>query len=271
MTKNRQPKKTIGDHYFKIHLIFVYIFLLAPTVIVLITAFNSGEYLRFPPEGLSFRWFVKLFNNDLMIRAFFISLRLSLAAAATSTVLGLCAALYVVRYSGKLGAILRPIILSPLMLPAILTGLALMIYFYALGSHKTFFGLYAAHTLITTPYVFLVVSSVLYNFDYSMEEAARNLGAGKFKTFFVITLPHIKAGVIGGAIFAFISSFDQFPLSLMLTGPGFSTLPVQIFDYLRFEFDPTAAAISTFNIAIAYFVVVVIERHVGLKSFYGID
>jgi putative spermidine/putrescine transport system permease protein len=266
-----KQKKSIGDWYIKFHLVFVYLFLMAPTVIVLIAAFNAGEYLRFPPEGLSFRWFVKLMNNRLMLNSFFLSLRLALLSAATSTVLGLCAALYIVRYAGRLGTFFRPLILSPLVLPSILTGLALMIYFYSLGSHKTFFGLYAAHTLITTHYVFLVVSSVLYNFDYSMEEAARNLGAGRFVTFFKITLPHIKAGVFGGAIFAFISSFDQFPLSLMLTGPGFSTLPVQIFDYLRFEFDPTAAAISTFNISIAYIVVVIINRYVGLKSLYNIQ
>ena len=263
-------RKTWADRLLSVVVGAVYVFLVLPTIVVLLAAFNSGEYLHFPPEGLSLRWFHKLMNNSQMIDSFIFSLKLALASPVTSSLLGLGAALYVVRYAGKLGNVLRPVILSPLMLPSILTGLAVMLYFYTIGAgNKSFFGLYAAHTLITTPYVFLVVSSVLYNFDYSIEEVARSLGATRLKTFFLITLPHIKSGVIGGGIFAFISSFDQFPLSLMLTGPGYSTLPVQIFDYLRFEFDPTAAAISTLNIALAYILMFLMQRFVGLKSIYG--
>lgn len=113
------------------------------------------------------------------------------------------------------------------------------------------------------------MSSVLYNFDYSMEEAARNLGASRLQTFFYVTLPHIKNGIIGSGVFAFISSFDQFPLSLLLTGPGYSTLPVQMFDYLRFEFDPVAAAIATINIILAYGMMFLMEHSIGLKTLYG--
>lgn len=263
-------RKNLTDHFLGTLVFLVYAFLLLPTVIVVLAAFNGGEYLHFPPDGLSLRWFVKLLGTQQMIDSFFFSIKLAVAASISSSLIGLCAALYTVRYSGRFGNALRPFMLSPLMLPSILTGLALMISFYSLGAgNKSFFGLYAAHTLITTPYVFLVVSSVLYNFDYSLEEAARNLGASKLRTFFFVTLPHIRNGVIGAGIFAFISSFDQFPLSLMLTGPGFSTLPVQMFDYLRFEFDPVAAAISTINITLAYCIMLLMERSVGLKAIYG--
>ncbi len=266
----RKQEKNITDRCIDGVVVLAYVFLLLPTVIVILAAFNGGEYLHFPPDGFSFKWFHKLLGSKQMMDSFYFSLKLALAASVSATLIGLCAALYVVRYAGRLAAVLRPYMLSPLMLPSILTGLSLMISFYTIGvGGKTFFGLYAGHTLITTPYVFLVVSSVLYNFDYSMEEAARNLGASKLQTFFYVTLPHIKNGILGSCFFAFISSFDQFPLSLLLTGPGYSTLPVQMFDYLRFEFDPVAAAIATVNICLAYGMMFLIERSVGLKTLYG--
>ena len=115
---------------------------------------------------------------------------------------------------------------------------------------------------------FLTVSAVLYNFDRSLEEAARSLGAGAFTTFRRVTLPIIKGGVISGAVFAFITSFDQFPISLLLSGVGTTTLPIQVFDYLRFSFDPTAAAVGTVNILITLGVVILTERLVGLESLY---
>ena len=266
----REQKKNLTDRLVDVMVFLAYVFLLLPTVIVVLAAFNGGEYLHFPPDGFSLKWFSKLFATEQMMESFYFSLKLALAASVSSTLIGLGAALYVVRYSGRLASILRPYMLSPLMLPSILTGLALMVSFYSIGvGGKTFFGLYAGHTLITTPYVFLVVSSVLYNFDYSMEEAARNLGATRLQTFFYVTLPHIKNGIIGSGVFAFISSFDQFPLSLLLTGPGYSTLPVQMFDYLRFEFDPVAAAIATINIVLAYGMMFLMEHSIGLKTLYG--
>lgn len=262
-------KKTWDRKLIKVLIVCVYIFMLLPLVIVVVAAFNSGQYLRFPPEGFSFKWFVKFFHSETLVNSFIFSLKLAVVASLSSAIIGVGTALYVVRYSRKFTTYLRALVLSPLMLPSLLTGLALMLYFYTVGiGNKTFFGLYAGHTLITLPYVFLAVTSVLYNFDYSLEEVSRSLGAGRFTTFFKVTLPLIKGGIISGYVFAFITSFDQFPLSLMLTGPGYSTLPVQIFDYLRFEFDPTAAAVSTITIALAYISVVLIERFVGLKSLY---
>jgi putative spermidine/putrescine transport system permease protein len=256
---------------YKTILVAIYLFLIAPIIIVILSAFNSGDYLKFPPEGFSLKWFNKFFHSGPFISSLILSLKLAISSALTSTILGTFSAIYIVRYSGKSNKFLRPLIISPLLLPAILTGVALMFYFYQIGIGKSFFSLYIAHSLITVPYVFLMVSTVLYNFNYSLEEAARSLGAHSLTTFFKVTLPLIKGGVISGAVFAFITSFDQFPLSLVLTGPGFSTLPVQLFDFLRFEFDPTAAAVSTFNILIAFIIVLILQKFGGLKSLYGVD
>jgi len=114
--------------------------------------------------------------------------------------------------------------------------------------------------------VFLTVTTMLVTFDRSLEEAARSLGANSFTTFRRVTLPLIKGGLISGALFAFITSFDQFPISLLLTSVGNTTLPIQLFDYLRFSFDPTAAAVSTVSVLMSIGIVVLIHRLVGLES-----
>lgn len=247
----------------------LYLFLLAPIAIVVIAAFNSGQYLRFPPEGFSLRWFDKFLHSEPFINSFLFSLRLAAVVSVLTTVIGTMAALYIVRHSRRFRALLQLLLISPLPAPAILTGIALLIFFYGIGvGTRTMLGLVVGHTIISLPYVFLTVSTVLVGFNRSLEEAARNLGANSWTTFRRITLPIIKGGMISGAVFAFIESFDQFPISLLLASVGSTPLPLQLFDYLRFSFDPTAAAVSTLNILMTVAFVLVTERLVGLESLY---
>ena len=246
----------------------LYAFLIAPILIVVIASLNAGRFLVFPPDGLSFQWYVNFANSGPFVRSFFFSLRLAALTTAVATVIGTAAALYVVRHASR-NDLLRMLLVAPLQLPGIMTGLALLIFYYAIGLGGTsYLGLLLGHVLVCTPYVFLTVSAVLYNFDHSLEEAARSLGAGRLTTFGRITLPIIKGGIISGAVLAFITSFDQFPISLLLSGVGTTTLPIQVFDYLRFSFDPTVAAVGTISILITLGVVIVTERLGGLESLY---
>ncbi len=248
----------------------LYLFLLAPIIIVVIAAFNSGNYLKFPPEGFSLRWFRALLSSEPFIDAFLFSLRLAVIVMILSTSIGTAAALYVTRYSRRFRSGIQLMMIAPLPVPAILTGIALLIFFYATNiSTNSFVNLIIGHTLVTLPYVFLTVSTVLVGFNRSLEEAARSLGAGPWTTFYRITLPILKSGIISGAVFAFIISFDEFPISLLLAGVGSTPLPLQLFDYLRFSFDPTAAAVSTVTILMAVIVVLITERLVGLDSLYS--
>jgi len=252
---------------FRTAIVLLYMFLLAPIVIVVITAFNSGDYLKFPIDGVSFRWFVKFAQSKAFVAAFWFSLKLAVAATVLATVVGSMSALYVVRHAGRLRDGLRMLMISPLQLPSILTGIALLIFFYSLGfGTRGMRALLLGHTLVALPYVFLTVTTMLVTFDRSLEEAARSLGANSFTTFRRVTLPLIKGGLISGALFAFITSFDQFPISLLLTSVGNTTLPIQLFDYLRFSFDPTAAAVSTVSVLMSIGIVVLIHRLVGLES-----
>jgi putative spermidine/putrescine transport system permease protein len=257
-----------GREAFLALVLALYVFLLAPIVIVVIASLNAGRFLVFPPEGLSLQWYVKLLDSGPFVRSFFFSLRLAAVVTLITTLIGTAAALFAVRYARESSA-LRMLLVAPLQLPGIMTALALLIFYYGVGLGGTsYFGLLMGHVVVCTPYVFLTVSAVLYNFDRSLEEAARSLGAGRLTTFRRITLPIIKGGVISGAVFAFITSFDQFPISLLLSGVGTTTLPIQVFDYLRFSFDPTAAAVGTVNILITLGVVVLTERLGGLESLY---
>ena len=265
--------------YFLI-IICVYFFLLTPLFIVVLASFNSGEYLSFPPEGFSLKWYYNFFESESFINSLLYSLKIAIVCTLISTILGTCAAIYVVRYSGILRENFRLFILLPLLLPEILTAIALLFVYYNFDSMMRYLGftfliglfkdsmlgLLIGHVLITLPFAFLSVSSSLYNFDISLEEAGRSLGGKRFVVFRRITLPIIKPGIISGALLCFIISFDLFAISLLLKGVGIATLPIQLFDYVRWDFDPTAAAVSTVSILITVIAIFLTEKLVGLRS-----
>ena len=168
-----------------------------------------------------------------------------------STVIGAMCALAIARGNLPGARLLTTLFLSPLMLPAILTGLALFQVFMLAGIGRPVWGLVAGHTLVAVPYVLRTTLAVLQNFDRRVEEAAAMLGAPPARVFFEVTLPLIRPGVIAGGIFAFIVSFDQLPISLFLVVPGGETLPVVLLNYIRFDLDGAIAAASMVSIVLA--------------------
>lgn len=242
-------------------------FLLAPIAIIFVFALNPTPYITFPPEGVSLIWFREFFSSAMFMAA----LKTSLVVAAYTTVLavffGATAALALARGNLPGTGAMTAFILSPLMLPAILTGLALFQAYVLADVGRPLWGLVVGHTVVTTPYVVRTTLAVLANSDMKLEEAATNLGASPLRVFFEITLPLIKPGVIAGGIFAFIVSFDQFPVSLFLVGPGTETLPITLFNYLRFDLDGTIAAASIVSILLAFLVVLGLDRTVGLRTY----
>ena len=245
----------------------VYVFLMLPIAIVVIASFNSGKYLKFPPDGFSLRWYANFFGSQPFMDATRLSFVLAVVAAAVATVIAVPAALYYVRHAGRWREAFRMLTLAPLLLPEILTAIALLFFYYQIGiGTKSALGLYLGHVVICIPFVFLQVTSALYNISPSLEEAARSLGATSWTSFRRVTLPLIKPGVINGALFAFIISFDNVSISLLLKGVGTTTLPMQVFDYLRWDFDPTTAAASTVSIAMTLGAVILVDRLVGLRA-----
>ena len=245
----------------------VYGFLMLPIAIVVIASFNSGKYLKFPPEGFSLQWYQAFFASEPFMESFRLSLVVAIVSCFCAVLIGTPAALYYVRHAKRWRELFRLYTLAPLLLPEILTAIALLFFYYQIGlGTKSVLGLYLGHIVICVPFIFLQVTAALYNQPPALEEAARSLGASPLTAFRRVTLPLIKPGVINGALFAFIISFDNVSVSLLLKGIGTTTLPMQVFDYLRWGFDPTIAAASTVSILMTLGAVLLVDRLVGLKT-----
>lgn len=246
--------------------ILIYFFLLLPIGVVVGASLNAGEFLTFPPQGLSLRWYVTFFNNEVFMRAIQTSLWVATVSMVISGIIGTMAAVYYVHYSARLKEHVRVAMLSPLLLPEVLTAISLLFFVYAIGiGTTTMFGLLVGHVLITLPFVFMNVASSLEGYDPDWSMAAQSLGASRWTRFRRITLPLIKPGVFSGCLFAFIISFDVFTISFLLKSIGTSTLPIQLFDYLKSNYTPEAAAVSTVSIVATIIVVVISERVLGLR------
>jgi putative spermidine/putrescine transport system permease protein len=240
--------------------------MLGPIAIVVLVSFSPNDFFAFPPHGLSIRWFREFFNLASMQRAYLLSLEVALAASILATVLGTLASLFLARQRGTAVGMLNALFLSPLVFPTIIIGVALLLFFRRIGM-PILPGLILAHVLIGTPYCIRSVLTSLQAFDISLEEAGQSLGAGPVKTFMLITLPLIRPGLLSGWLFAFIVSFGELNTALFLTGPGVTTLPIEIFAYLQFQGSQLViAAASTLQICLIIILVVTIERLVGLSG-----
>lgn len=252
---------------FKVIAVIGFTILLAPAVIVFLAALTAGQYLTFPPQGLSIRWIVEFFNSDVFRGAFLTSLALAILVAVISTVLGTMVAIFLSRtaFAGR-GAV-RALFVSPVTIPGVVIGLSLFLYYLLIdiGLASSFPGLLIGHVIVTIPWVVVTVSAVLYSFDRSIEDAARSLGAGPLKAFWLVTLPNILPGIVAGAIFAFIVSFGQFDISLFLGTTEIQPLPIAIFEALRHRAEPTTAAAGAVAISLVVISMIVVSRLVNVS------
>ncbi|HZQ61257.1 MAG TPA: ABC transporter permease [Casimicrobiaceae bacterium] len=235
-----------------------------PIAIVVVTAFSPLDYFEFPPRSLSLRWFFEFFRLENMRSAFLLSLELAVLAATLATVLGTAGALFIARRRGVLAELLQSLFLAPLVFPTIILGVALLLLYKTIGM-PVFLGLLLAHCIVGLPYGFRTVLGSAQALDPALEEAGQSLGAGPVRTLFLVTLPLIWQGVLSGWLFAFIVSFGELNTALFLTGPGITTLPIEIFSYLQFQGSQLViAAASTLQIALIIVMVAAIERIVGI-------
>jgi putative spermidine/putrescine transport system permease protein len=258
---------------FHIATVLVFTFLLLPVAVVVLAGLNAGDFLTFPPQGLSLRWVQAFLTSAMFIGSFLWSFALAVLAGVTSTVLGTMTSLVLTRHEFPGRGLLSALFLSPIMLPGLVIGLGLYIYYVSAVPilAKSFWGLLIGHIIVTMPYVVRTVSASLYNFDLSLEEAARNLGASPLKAFFQVTLPIIQPGIMAGSIFAFVMSFGQFDVSLFLSQPAFTPLPITMYEELRFRYTPIVAAAGIFAIALVVASILITSRLTDLKRFAGFD
>jgi len=244
--------------------VIAFALIVLPIAIVVVTAFSPLDYFEFPPRSLSLRWFVEFFRLENMRNAFTLSLELAVLAATIATITGTAGALFLARRRGVVAGLLQSLFLAPLVFPTIILGVALLLLYKTIGM-PVFPGLLLAHCIVGLPYGFRTVLGSAQALDPALEEAGQSLGAGPVRTLFLVTLPLIWPGVLSGWLFAFIVSFGELNTALFLTGPGITTLPIEIFSYLQFQGSQLViAAASTLQIALIVVMVTTIERIVGL-------
>ncbi|HKG25828.1 MAG TPA: ABC transporter permease [Thermomicrobiales bacterium] len=258
---------------FRVVTVITFAYLLIPAGIVVAAGLNSGNYLTFPPEGISLKWVTGFFESDIFLPAYLFSLKLAFITMVISTTLGTMTAIFLTRVAFPGRGLVRAFFLAPLLLPGLVIGLALYAYYLQfpwLHLSRSFTGMVIGHVLVTMPFVIGTVSASLYGFDLALEEAARSLGANPLKAFFSVTLPNIKAGISAGSLFAFIVSFGQFDLSLLLSTPNNTPLPYAMYSSLRYEFTPVSAAAGTFAIALVIVSMAATARLTNLSKLGGI-
>ena len=231
--------------------ILVYVGLLAPLVVVIAVSFGTSAAFEFPPTRLTLHWFEAFFNSKSFVHSFFqVSLVVGLLAGALATLLGTASAIGLVRFRFFGREALETFFLMPLLVPEILLGAALYLFYARLAIQASILSLLWGHLVICTPYVIRSVTAGLVGMDPRLEEAAMSLGATRMQAFFKVTFPLLRSSLVSGAIFAFIISFSDINLALFLSGPDSTSLPVHLFSQIQWEGDPTIAAASSIQIVI---------------------
>lgn len=264
--KLRQPKRRRSSGRLVVDVIslMVFIFLIIPLVVIVAASFNPGEYLTFPPEGFSLRWYREVIASDRWLHSFRLSATVTVITVPLSLIIGTLASYAVVRREFRGKGVVNTLLLTPLVIPQIVLGLALLEYFSRLGLVDSILGLVIGHVVVTIPYVVRSVSVSILNLDPIMERAASNLGANPFQVFRRVTLPLIRPGMVAGAIFASIISFGELGITLLIAGANTPTLPVRIFGFTEFNFDPTINAVSTMFIVLSVGLLIALDKFVGL-------
>lgn len=234
----------------RFYTILVYLFMFTPIIVVMLLSFNSSQFGAFPMEGFSFRWFVALWENDAIVRAFQVSLVLGALTAVISSTLGVLASLALVRYDFPGKQSLTTLLIAPILVPEVVLAVALLLFLRWLEVHKSFTLLLLGHVIFTLPFVILVVQARLVGIKREYEEAAQSLGASPIQTFLRVTLPLLLPAVFAGSLFAFTISFDDITGTLFWKPGGIETVPTQIFAMLRNSISPEINALGTVMILV---------------------
>ncbi len=246
----------------------VIVSLTVPLLVVVLASFNPTNELRVPPRGLSLTWYANIFRREAFLASFWFSLVLAVVATVCSLVMGLLAAVALVRHRFAGRRLLATGLMSPLIVPQVVLGMSLLILLSSAGIVSSTFGLALLHVILTIPYTTRVLTAALTRFPLSLEDAAVIHGAPRPVAFLLVTLPAVKPGLVAAAIFAFVTSFDNFTASQFLVWDR-TTLPVEIYAYIRTENDPTVAAISTLLVLGTVGIVLLAERWAGLETLTG--
>jgi putative spermidine/putrescine transport system permease protein len=240
------------------------VFLIAPTIVVLLTSLTSSESLRFPPPGLSLRWYYALIDADQMQRAAWNSLIVAAWTTIVSVLFGVAAALAIARSKARWIKAADLLFMSPLVLPALAFGFAALVYINRLGFSPSIPILVLGHVIVCVPFVLRTTIASLTQLDPTLLDASESLGAKPLMTFYRVTLPLIAPGIASGAFLAFMASFDNVPVSLFLADERAEMLPIHLWQQIDTNLDVRTAAVSGVIIVFTLILMLVTERMAGL-------
>jgi putative spermidine/putrescine transport system permease protein len=226
------------------------VYLCFPFMVIVPLSFTSGDYLSFPPPGFSLRWYQHFIDTPKWYASGLQSILIGVASAILASFFGTLSSLGMWRANWKHGAALQNLLLLPLIVPPIISAVVMFRLWSRWHIVDTLFGLVLAHTILGLPYVVITVNASLANFDIKLEQAARSLGAGHWYVLRRVTVPCILPGILSGALFAFVTSWDESVVALFLCGIHTSTLPRAMWDGIKYDFDPTVSVIATMLFAI---------------------
>jgi putative spermidine/putrescine transport system permease protein len=246
-------------------LISVLIFLFAPIFIVVAVSFSPSSVFAFPPDGFSLRWYETALQADALLSSIWLSVQIASLSTFISLVIGTLCAIAITKKYVPGGEAIATFMASPLMLPGLVLGIAFLHASRQLGFYDTYVNLLLAHVVITMPFVMRTVLASLALFDFALIDAARTLGSSYSRSLWKVLLPNIMPGFLSGGLFAFIASFDNYPVSMFLVDVRTKTLPIQLLNQLETLPDPTVAAISSMLIVGTVIVLFICDRLVGLN------
>lgn len=238
----------------------VFLFLVAPLVVLVLSSLNSTTSVVFPPRGLSLRWFGYVLSSRDWLVSFQLSGLVMLMVVPTTVIIGTLAAYGLRRGHFPGRGLLNGLALAPLMVPEVIIALGLLYYFQGIGLLNTVTGLWLAHSLAALPFVIRAVLVSAAGLDETLERAAANLGAGRARVFLTITLPGLRPGILAGAVFAAVTSLGEVAITALIAGANTTTVPLRIFSAVQFQLDPSVAAVSTLLMVASVIVMIVVDR-----------
>ncbi|MBT4287702.1 MAG: ABC transporter permease [Deltaproteobacteria bacterium] len=246
----------------------ILLFLILPVFVIIPISFSAEKFLQFPPKEFSLQWYEEFFNKPVWISATLLSFKIAILTMIFATFLGTLASLSLVRGKFKSKKIVYGALLSPLIMPFIIVAVSLYYFFAKINMIGSMWSLVLAHTVLALPFVVINVTASLQGLDITFERAAISLGANRLVTFIKVTFPLIRPGVISGALFAFITSFDEVVIAIFLSGSRSVTLPKQMWDGIRIAINPTISSVASLLIVFSILLLVSVEilrRHSAKK------
>ena len=263
-SKALREKKRFRFSFLGIYAFLIYLFLYIPLFVVVMFSFSSTKStVTF--SSFTLQWYVQLFKDTGLMQSLLHSIQVSLIAVLVAIVIGTSGAFFLVRANFPGKRLFMTLSQLPLILPGIIVGIALLIFFINLKVSLSMFTILIGHIAFTTPVIMFQVASRLQRLGRTYEDAAKDLGANPIKAFFLVTLPMIKTAIIGGSLLAFAISFDEIVITFFLTGT-WTTLPVYIYGMMRFGLSPQVYAISTVILVLSFVVIFFMAKFTGTKA-----